>query len=461
MAKVTQVIMQACHDPESDVRDSYIIQGVDDDGNSMVIQKPADSKIVQKAVERFNAAAHAYLASARTDEDNEELQLETDVFLATLGGVDDNGLIAQAREIVTHRIEHLTDRITCDGFHVYYDNGDFGKLGIDPVLEDHLIRIIADSGSDASGDRDVLAWCRFTEKLYSNPNSDIVGRFVEWLKVQNWLTLTDNGNIIGYRGCTSDSEGEPVSIHCGPAIVNGTYVNGHVPNRVGDVVEFDRTKVTVDYANGCASGLHVGTYDYAVGWGNTWLLRVELDPRDVVSVPFDCSSQKVRCCRFKVLDKTPISDLAPTHSWHDDLTYGDGGCGCGSCNRSGDEDEHDRGYDDGYDACLEAIENGDVDPDFPSDPDCSDVEHYHGNDDYTEEYEDGFFDGWRDALDGYEPEDSGDGDDDDADAEADGTCNGGISAPDDAKLQDAFDEASSAAVAAFNEAMSKLRGGNA
>lgn len=459
MAKVTQVIMQACHDPESDVRDSYIIQGVDDDGNSMVIQKPADSKIVQKAVERFNAAAHAYLASARTDEDNEELQLETDVFLATLGGVDDNGLIAQAREIVTHRIEHLTDRITCDGFHVYYDNGDFGKLGIDPVLEDHLIRIIADSGSDASGDRDVLAWCRFTEKLYSNPNSDIVGRFVEWLKAQNWLTLTDNGNIIGYRGCTSDSDGEPVSIHCGPAIVNGTYVNGHVPNRVGDVVEFDRTQVTVDYANGCATGLHVGTYDYAVGWGNTWLLRVELDPRDVVSVPFDCSSQKVRCCRFKVLDKTPISDLAPTDRWHDDLTYGDGCCGSRNC--SGDENDRDCGYDDGYDACLEAIDNGDEDPNDPYGPNCFNVENCYGGDDYTEEYEEGFSDGWHDALDSYEPEDDGDGEDDDTDAGTADACNGGVSAPDDAKLQDAIDEASSAAVAAFNEAMSKLRGGNA
>ena len=84
MAKVTQVIMQACHDPESDMKDCYIIQGIDDNGNSMVIQKPAGSKIVQKAVERFNEAAHAYLASVRTDADKEELQDETDVFLATL-----------------------------------------------------------------------------------------------------------------------------------------------------------------------------------------------------------------------------------------------------------------------------------------------------------------------------------------------------------------------------------------
>ena len=460
MAKVTQVIMQACHDPESDMQDCYIIQGIDDDGNNMVIQKPASSKIVQKAVERFNEAAHAYLASARTDEDKEELQDETDVFLATLNGVNDNGFIAHAREIVTNRIEHLTDRITCDGFHVYYDNGDFNKLGIDPVLEDHLIRIIANTTGDAKGNRDVLAWCRFTEKLYSNPNKDIVGRFVEWLKAQNWLTLTDDGNIIGYRGCTSDAEGEPVSIHQGPALVNGTHVNGHVPNRVGDVVEFDRTQVTVDYANGCASGLHVGTYDYAVGWGNTWLLRVELDPRDVVSVPFDCSSQKVRCCRFKVLDKTPLDDLKPTNDWHNDLTYGD------YDTDYDDDDDHDEGtfqsgYDDGYDACCDAMRDWDSLDNMP-DPDAYDMENAFGSDEYGYDYENGFKTGWDDALDDYADDDEcDDADSDEQNDENDALNRENADSADALKggteFQNAIDEATDAAMAAFNDAMEKLR----
>lgn len=451
MAKVTQVIMQACHDPESDMKDCYIIQGIDDNGNSMVIQKPAGSKIVQKAVERFNEAAHAYLASARTDADKEELQDETDVFLATLNGVNENGFVAKAREIVTSRIDHLTDRITCDGFHVYYDNGDFNKLGIDPVLEDHLIRIIAGTGEDAKGDHDVLAWCRFTEKLYSNPNKDIVGRFVEWLKAQNWLTLTDDGNIIGYRGCGSDSEGEPASIHTGPAIVNGVSVNGHVPNHVGDVVEYDRTQVTVDYANGCASGLHVGTYDYAVGWGTDWLLRVELDPRDVVSVPFDCSSQKARCCRFKVLDKTPIKDLEPTVSWHDDLTYGDY-----DDNNEGDGNDggtYEQGYDDGYDAGCEYLQTHTIGYPFLG-PNSLDIEEAFESDDYSDDYADGFRAGWDAAIDDYEDDHADDdctdtSDDDDALTDDDPS--------DDTDLQSAIDEAADAAVAAFNDAMEKLR----
>lgn len=451
MAKVTQVIMQACHDPESDMKDCYIIQGIDDNGDSMVIQKPAGSKIVQKAVERFNEAAHAYLASARTDEDKEELQDETDVFLATLNGVNENGFVAKAREIVTSRLDHLTDRITCDGFHVYYDNGDFNKLGIDPVLEDHLIRIIAGTGEDAKNDRDVLAWCRFTEKLYSNPNKDIVGRFVEWLKAQNWLTLTDDGNIIGYRGCGADSEGEPASIHPGPAIVNGVNVNGHVPNHVGDVVEYDRTRVTVDYANGCASGLHVGTYDYAVGWGTDWLLRVELDPRDVVSIPFDCSSQKVRCCRFKVLDKTPIEDLKPTVSWHDDLTYGD----------YDDDDEcdgndggtYEQGYDDGYDAGCEYLQMHTSGYPFLG-PNSFDIEEAFESDDYSDDYADGFRAGWDAAIDDYEDDHD---DDDCTDTSDDDDALTDDNPMDDTDLQSAIDEAADAAVAAFNDAMEKLR----
>ena len=123
--------------------------------------------------------------------------------------------------------------------------------------------------------------------------------------------------------------------------------------------------------------------------------------------------------------------------------------------------DDDYGYDDGYDACLEAIDNGDEDPNDPYGPNCLDVERGYGGGDYTEEYEEGFSDGWHDALDSYELEDDGDGEDDDTDAGTADTCNGGVPVPADAKLQDAIDEASSAAVAAFNEAMSKLRGGNA
>lgn len=463
MAKVTQVIMQACHDPESDVKDCYIIQGVDDNGNALVIQKPASSRIVQKAVERFNEAAHAYLASARTDTDKEELQDETDVFLATLNGVNENGVVAKARQIVTSRLERLTDRITCDGFHVYYDNGDFEKLGIDPVLENHLIRIIADTDGHANDDRDVLAWCRFTEKLYSNPNRDIVGRFVAWMQAQNWLTLTDDGNIIGYRGCMSDDEGEPASIHEGPAIVNGVTVKGHVPNHVGDVVEFDRTQVTVDYSNGCARGLHVGTYDYAVNWGRDWLIRVELDPRDVVSVPFDCGAQKVRCCRFKVLDKTALADLKPTESWRSDLTYGDGNDNDYDNGYDDDNDgDREAGYDAGYDACCEALSNSDYDAsdDVYADlqPTYHDVEVAYGDCSYSDDYNDGFNDGWYDAIDDWTSEHADDDGADSDDKSDDASVN--VNVTDSAAFQNAIDDATDAAVAAFNDAMDKLRNSN-
>ena len=53
----------------------------------------------------------------------------------------------------------------------------------------------------------------------------------------------------------------------------------------------------------CSHGLHIGSYDYADGWAGSdgRLLLVEFDPQDAVSVPTDCSFQKLRVCKYTVV----------------------------------------------------------------------------------------------------------------------------------------------------------------
>ena len=87
----------------------------------------------------------------------------------------------------------------------------------------------------------------------------------------------------------------------GRATVNGTTHIGHIPNPPGAVVEMPRTQVSDDRHNGCTTGLHVGTWDYASAFGPKTLI-VSVNPRDVVSVPKDCGYQKLRTCRYTVLD---------------------------------------------------------------------------------------------------------------------------------------------------------------
>ena len=83
----------------------------------------------------------------------------------------------------------------------------------------------------------------------------------------------------------------------GRATVNGTTHIGHIPNPPGAVVEMPRTQVNGDRHNGCSTGLHVGTWDYASTFGPKTLI-VSVNPRDVVSVPKDCGYQKLRTCRY-------------------------------------------------------------------------------------------------------------------------------------------------------------------
>jgi hypothetical protein len=61
-----------------------------------------------------------------------------------------------------------------------------------------------------------------------------------------------------------------------------------------------RDRVTFDPNNGCSFGLHVGTFSYANSYGST-VLEVHVNPRDVVSVPTDCQDQKMRTCRYEVV----------------------------------------------------------------------------------------------------------------------------------------------------------------
>ena len=221
---------------------------------------------------------------------------------------------------VARRLERVTDRISTDGVNVWLDNDDMSRTDLDPALERHLVRLLA----EGAGQGDWRAWAAFADRLYRNVDPEIRGRIVGWLEAQGWLSFTEDGRIVGYRGCMTGRDGVACSVHCGPAVVDGEPVNGHVPNPDGAVVEMPRSRVTRDFSEGCASGLHVGTYDYAASWasGNPGpkVLRVAVAPEDVVSVPFDCSSQKIRCCRFEVLDHVDLPGLARSE-W-EGMSYG-------------------------------------------------------------------------------------------------------------------------------------------
>jgi len=102
---------------------------------------------------------------------------------------------------------------------------------------------------------------------------------------ENWYSFTGNNSVVVVSGVT---DGE-----------------GHIRNRIGDVVELDRGSVDDDPDSACSVGLHAGSIEYARRFGE-WnskfrLIIVKINPADVVCVPYDCDQQKIRCSKYTVV----------------------------------------------------------------------------------------------------------------------------------------------------------------
>lgn len=186
--------------------------------------------------------------------------------------------------------EALGDRVSVKGGVIYLD-GD----AVHNSLSDQVIRFMREG---------VEGWqplVKFFEKVQSNPNEHSREQLYSWL-TSNEFSIADDGDIVGYRGVSKDDEGRYWAGHRGQAIVNGVPVNGAVENPVGGVVEMARSEVNHDPTTGCSTGLHVSNYAYAQSYGSS-TLEVRVNPRDVVSVPTESGWQKVRVCRFTVVDE--------------------------------------------------------------------------------------------------------------------------------------------------------------
>lgn len=171
---------------------------------------------------------------------------------------------------------------------------------------------------------DILPLVKFLDKLMKNPSRRSVQELYKFLEVCQ-LTLTENGNFLGYKAVNSDF----YSITSGVAkLIKGTARQGQIYNGVGETIEIARNAVDDDANRGCSYGLHVGTLSYASSFGRRGgkLLIVEVNPADVVSVPHDCSYAKLRTAAYKVVDEftgelTNLvypSRYATTDDWDDD-----------------------------------------------------------------------------------------------------------------------------------------------
>jgi len=145
----------------------------------------------------------------------------------------------------------------------------------------------------------------YLDRLYQNVSNRAVMESYDWCSHKG-LPITSDGYLVGYKG-VGVYNGENTLDKMGRPLQKGDLVDkwtgNSFRNNVADECGMNRRKVSDDCTQGCASGLHVGTYKYACDWAGSEgkVILVKFDPADIVSVPTDCDHQKMRVSNYIVI----------------------------------------------------------------------------------------------------------------------------------------------------------------
>jgi hypothetical protein len=178
-----------------------------------------------------------------------------------------------------------------------------GRIYLDHVEVDNaLTKAIA--AFYAEGQDNFSPLVAFMEKIEMNPNEHSREMLFTWL-TKHKFSICPDGDFIAYKGISQDNK----SSSSGRAIVNGVLHDGRIPNLAGTIIEMPRDEVQHDPKVGCHTGLHVGNWRYASNFASK-TIRVKVNPRDVVSVPSDSNDEKMRVCRYKVMEQVAAEDTS-------------------------------------------------------------------------------------------------------------------------------------------------------
>lgn len=130
----------------------------------------------------------------------------------------------------------------------------------------------------------------FLENLMLNPSDVAIERLFDFLQA-NDIEITADGHFIAWKKVRSDF----LDIY-----------TGTMDNSPGKTLKMVRGLVNSDDNQTCSAGLHVCAKSYLNHYGTTpgnKVVRVKVHPKDVVSIPVDYASAKMRTCEYTVLDE--------------------------------------------------------------------------------------------------------------------------------------------------------------
>lgn len=219
----------------------------------------------------------------------------------------------------------------------------------------------------ATNGEDPTILFNFWERLSKNPSYRSVNQLYTFLKHAN-IPLTPEGKILTYKSVRQDYK----DVH-----------SGQFDNKPGTTNQMPRNQISDDPQKACHEGFHVGAMGYVSRFHSGGRIVVcEVDPEDVVCVPYDSHSEKMRVCKYVVIGNygselpstsVSIKDLgyhAPTSTEPDDEEEemeieenewtgdADDDDDSGEEDEQGEEEDTEEGEDEDEDAGEEEVEGG-------------------------------------------------------------------------------------------------------
>jgi hypothetical protein len=161
--------------------------------------------------------------------------------------------------------------ISADGSTLFYKGEEMNNVVVDRILKFMTAGLPVDP---------LIA---FLERLLANPSKRSIDELYKFLEHES-LPITERGTFLAYKG------------------VNDNYTDCHTgtfDNSPGQTHEMARNMVDDDARRSCSNGFHVGSLQYATGFGSRTVI-VEVDPADVVSVPYE-DANKLRTSKYTVI----------------------------------------------------------------------------------------------------------------------------------------------------------------
>jgi hypothetical protein len=167
---------------------------------------------------------------------------------------------------------------------VDHENGKvfYGTFEIKNSVVDRMMTMLCDRV-------DIKPLVRFLDKLMMNPKTNVIEELYPFLK-HNDIEISEDGDIIAYRSIRKDWR---------------DHFTGTMDNSIGKTVFMPRSMVDDNPNRTCSKGIHCSSIVYAkdFGWSDKRIVKVKVNPCDVVSVPTDYNGAKMRVCKLIILEE--------------------------------------------------------------------------------------------------------------------------------------------------------------